>query len=36
MGRRRRFGREVEKKLASWKTTWTTNGVNDTAIFVKP
>jgi predicted O-methyltransferase YrrM len=27
---------EVERRLASWKTTWTTNGVNDTAIFVKP
>jgi len=27
---------QVEAKLASWKATWTTNGVNDTAIFVKP
>jgi predicted O-methyltransferase YrrM len=26
----------VGKELARWKTTWTTNGVNDTAIFVKP
>jgi len=26
----------VGRELARWKTTWTTNGVNDTAIFVKP
>jgi hypothetical protein len=24
------------RELAKWKTTWATNGVNDTAIFVKP
>ncbi len=27
---------DVDQQLASWKRTWTTNGVNDTAIFVKP
>jgi hypothetical protein len=27
---------QVEKTLSSWKRTWTTNGVNDTAIWVKP
>ena len=28
--------REVEAELAKWAMTWTTNGVNDTAIYVKP
>jgi glycosyltransferase involved in cell wall biosynthesis len=29
------FG-QVAARVAGWKTMWTTNGVNDTAIFVKP
>ncbi len=29
------FGQVIEQ-LRTWKTIWTTNGVNDTAIFVKP
>ena len=27
---------KIGRELVKWKTTWTTNGVNDTAIFVKP
>ena len=27
---------KVGRELSKWKTTWTTNGVNDTAIFIKP
>ena len=27
---------EIGRELSKWKKTWTTNGVNDTAIFVKP
>ena len=27
---------KVGRELARWKTVWTTNGVNDTAVFVKP
>lgn len=27
---------EIQRDLAAWACTWTTNGVNDTAIYVKP
>lgn len=27
---------KMGRELSKWKTTWTTNGVNDTAIFMKP
>lgn len=27
---------EALRDLASWETRWTTNGINDTAVFVKP
>jgi predicted O-methyltransferase YrrM len=27
---------EVLERVRDWRTTWTTNGVNDTAIFEKP
>lgn len=27
---------QVEEQVAGWTTRWTTNGVNDTAVFVKP
>lgn len=28
--------REAMEKLAGWPSVWTTNGVNDTALFVRP
>ncbi len=27
---------KLGRELSTWKSTWATNGVNDTAIFVKP